>query len=421
MYTARSFGGTLRVPGDKSISHRALILGAIAQGRQVIEGLSPSRDVESTARCLRELGAVVDRLPDARTVVFDGNRPASAPVLDAGNSGTTARLLCAVAAGRGIACTIDGDDSLRRRPMRRVAGPLGNMGAHVVPTTDGTLPVTITPHPLTGCVHRPEVASAQVKSALLIAGLFASGSTTVVECAPTRDHTERMLAAMGVDVARDGRAVTVPGGSTPTGTSVSVPGDFSSAAAFLATAACLPGSTVRVLSVGTNPTRTAFLDVLAEMGCRIERESETTSCGEPSADIIATGGTLRGVTVDDPAVVASMIDEFPLLAVVATRAEGTTTVRSAAELRRKESDRIEAMADNLRMLGAHIDVYDDGFAVHGPCALKATTVSGRGDHRVVMAMAVAALMAAGDTIIEGASDVAVSYPAFFDDLRILLR
>lgn len=421
VYTARRFGGTVRVPGDKSIAHRALLLGSLAEGQQVIEGLPPSRDVESTARCVRKLGGAVDTLPDGRVVVFEQARPTSKISLNAGNSGTTARLLCGLAAGRGIACTIDGDESLRRRPMERVAGPLGKMGARVITSPGGTLPLSVSPRSLTGHVHRPETASAQVKSALLIAGLFATGETTVIETTPTRDHTERMLAAMGVAVESDGNAVTVSGGATPIGTTVSIPGDFSSAAVFLATAACLPGSTVHVLSTGTNPRRTTFLDVLSAMGCVVERSEERISGGEPSATLTVTGTELRAVTVDDPSVVTGMIDEFPLLAVVATCARGTTTVHGASELRRKESDRIDAMARNLRALGAHVDEFEDGFAIHGPCAMHAGRVSSYGDHRVAMAMAVAALMARGDTIIEGASDVAVSYPDFFNDLRILLR
>lgn len=418
---ARRVEGSVRVPGDKSISHRAILLGAVAAGRQVVAGLSPADDVASTIRCVRALGAAVEALPDGRVVVSAGDPPGGPVALEAGNSGTTARLVAALAAGLGVSCTIDGDASLRRRPMRRVAEPLDRMGARVELSPDGTLPMRVAPAPLRGIRYVLPVASAQVKSAVILAGLFAQGETTVIEPVPTRDHTERMLEAMGLPLARDGHATTVRGGRRPEAIEVNVPGDFSSAAFFLAAAAMLPGSEVRVLGCGINPSRTGLLDAMAAMGVPALIEPRSENAGEPVGDVTVRHAAMRAGTFADPERIVAMIDELPLLAVLATQAEGTTEVRGAAELRRKESDRIAVICENLRAMGARIDEYDDGFAVHGPAPLRGATVVSHGDHRVAMAMAVAALVAEGPTTIEDASCVSVSYPGFFDDLRILVR
>ncbi len=418
---ARRVEGSIRVPGDKSISHRAVFLGAMASGRQVITGLSPADDVAATVRCARALGAAVERLPDGRVVVSAGDPPADAVTVDAGNSGTTARLGAAVAAALGAACILDGDESLRRRPMRRVAEPLDRMGARVELSPEGTLPMRVAPAPLRGIRYVLPVASAQVKSAVLLAGLCAEGETTVIEPVPTRDHTERMLEAMGVRLARDGHATTVRGGIRPEGIAIDVPGDFSSAAFFLAAAALLPGSEVRVMQCGINPSRTGLLDALAAMGVPALIEPRGESAGEPTGDVIVRHGALRGARFTDPERVVAMIDELPLVAVLGTQAEGVTEVRGAAELRRKESDRIEAVCRNLRAMGARIDEFDDGFAVHGPTRLHGATVNSCGDHRLAMTLAVAALIADGPTTLEDATAVSVSYPGFFDDLRILVR
>jgi len=420
---ARRLEGTLRVPGDKSISHRALILGAIARGKQVIEGIAHAADVASTARCLRELGSFVEEMPDGRTLVLSNERRRDV-LLDAGNSGTTARLLAGMTAGLGIPCTIDGDDSLRRRPMRRVIEPLARMGATLTAASGGTLPVVVGEGKLRGITYTLPVASAQVKSAILIAGLFAEGETTVVEPVPTRDHTERMLTVMGVEVRREGNAASVRGGARPEGTRITIPGDFSSAAFFIVAAACLPGSDVFLPMTGINPTRTGLLDVLHRMGANVTLEGADVVSGEPCADISVRtppDAGLRAIDIDDPRLVASVIDELPIIAVAATQADGTTTIRGAGELRHKESDRVSAIVENLRALGADIAEHDDGLSITGPTPLSGARVSSFGDHRIAMAMSVAGLMADGETTIDDASAVDISYPEFFTSLLTIAR
>jgi 3-phosphoshikimate 1-carboxyvinyltransferase len=419
--------GILKVPGDKSISHRALILGATARGKHVVEGISTSLDVETTARCLRDLGCFIEEMPDGRTLVLAHGVDAQAEGtegvgLDAGNSGTTARLLCGLVAGLGVRCRIDGDDSLRRRPMQRVVEPLSLMGASISTTMAGTLPIDLSGGNLTGITYELPVASAQVKSAILIAGLFAKGDTTVVEPVPTRDHTERMLAAMGAEVRREGNAVTVSGGQRLEGARIAVPGDFSSAAYFIVAASLIPGSDLYLPSTGVNPTRTGLLSVLESMGAAVSVENETEVSGEPSADVAArAAGALRGVTIDDPALVASIIDEIPVVAVAATQAEGKTSIRGAGELRHKESDRIQAIADNLRRMGADVVDHEDGLTVTGPTRLRGAAVSSFGDHRIAMAMAVAGMLADGETEIDDASIVDISFPGFFNNLLAVSR
>jgi 3-phosphoshikimate 1-carboxyvinyltransferase len=426
---AQPLRGRLAVPPDKSISHRALILGALSSGLHV-ENLSPSEDVKATLRCIEAMGAVVTRAADGIMKVR-ARRPREerAGLLDAGNSGTTARLMAGFVAARGAA-TITGDASLRRRPMARVADPLRRMGARVETTREGTLPMTVAHGALRGIAYALPVPSAQVKSAVLIAGLCAAGETRVIEPVPTRDHTERMLAALGEPVAREragaGASIGVRGvpaaearGPRLGAGSVRVPGDFSSAAFFIVAAACIPGSEVRLEGVGVNPTRTGLLTIMREMGASIRLENEREVDGEPVADLIVSSTPLRGVEVSDPAMIAAAIDEIPVLAVAAAHAEGETVLSGAGELRHKESDRIAVMAANLRALGAIVEERDDGFAIAGGAPLRGAPVSAAGDHRIAMAMAVAALMADSETTIDDAGVVGVSYPDFFDDLRAL--
>lgn len=413
----RRIRGTLEVPGDKSIAHRALILGALARGEQLIEGVPPSDDVARTVACLRALGCRVEETPDGRLRVRPGEWTGG-QMLFAGNSGTTARLLSGVVAGKGLTCTIDGDESLRRRPMARIAEPLVQMGADVRTGPGGRLPMRIQGARLTGITYRPPVASAQVKTAVLIAGLLADGSTTVVEETPTRDHTENLLSAMGVPVERREGAVTVPGGAEPQGIEVPVPGDVSSASFFVAAAGILPDSEVSIVRTGLNPTRSGALKALERMGADITVDNMVTSAGEPVGDILVRSSSLHGTDIAGPTI-PSLIDELPVLAVVATQADGVTTVRDAGELRHKECDRIRAIVGNLSRLGADIEELDDGFVVRGPCRLKGQVVASYGDHRIAMAMAVAGLVAEGKTRIENSAVVGVSYPGFFDDLRAL--
>lgn len=411
--------GVLKVPGDKSISHRALILGAIARGKQLIDGLAEAGDVRRTMECLRTLGCFVETMPDGRNLILSKEFKTDA-LLYAGNSGTTARLMTGLVCGLGLTCTIDGDDSLRQRPMARVTEPLSSMGARITTSDGGTLPVTIEGGGLEGISYRLPVASAQVKSAVLIAGLLSTGITTVIEDIPTRDHTEIMLRAMGVDVDSKKGSVTVVGGSKINGAHIHIPGDFSSAAYVIAAVSCLPKSEVYLPVTGVNPTRTGLFEVLREMGADITLENEHMMSGEPVADVNVRHAELKGVTVEDPARIVSIIDELPVLAVVATQADGETTVRGAGELRAKESDRIKSTVENLTAMGADINELEDGFVVRGPTQLKGAKVSSFEDHRIAMAMTVAGILAKGDTILDDDSVVAISYPEFYNDLRAII-
>jgi 3-phosphoshikimate 1-carboxyvinyltransferase len=416
----RRLEGILKVPGDKSISHRALILGAAARGRQVIEGISDAADVASTAEALRTLGCFVEAMPDGRIMVF-AHALRDEVRVDAGNSGTTARVLAGFAAGRIARCEITGDASLCRRPMRRVADPLERMGAHVALSEGGTLPAVVTGGPLHGIEYEMPVASAQVKSAVLLAGLTASGSTTVIETTPTRDHTENMLRAMGADLKRDHNRVTIRGGQPIEGITLTVPGDFSSAAFFMVAALLVPSSHVVLSFTGVNPRRTALLDVLRRMGGRVTIEALHDEELEPAGDISAVYSPLQAIELEEPGVAASMIDEIPIFAVAATQASGRSVIRGAAELRHKESDRIDAMTTNLRAMGARIEALDDGLAIEGPTKLRGARVSSFGDHRIAMATAVAALVADGPTEITDDHVVGISYPHFFRDFAALMR
>lgn len=414
---AERLRGTITVPGDKSIAHRALMLGGLARGTQRIAGLPPSEDVASTAACLRVLGSEIRTETEGVITVTNPARRRGGE-LWAGNSGTTARLMAGLVAGLGLSVTIDGDASLRRRPMARIATPLAQMGAAIRTGADGCLPMRIEPAPLHGIAYTLPVASAQVKSAILLAGLHAAGETTVIEPAPTRDHTENMLTAMGVPVTRVDARITVTGGGQLTGITLIVPGDISSAAFFLVAASILPGSEVRLRNVGVNPTRTGVLTVLEQMGASIEREQVRQAGGEPIADLLVRSQPLRAVEIGG-AIIPTLIDELPILAVAATQAEGTTLVRDAAELRHKESDRIAAIVRNLAAAGAAIEEAPDGFRVTGPTPLTGTACTAHGDHRIAMAMSIAGLLADGKMTIDDEKIVAISYPHFFEDLKRL--
>ena len=417
---------TVEVPGDKSISHRALILGVLARGRSYIGNCSPAADVESTARCLRACGGYVRTFSRGR-VALDGSgvgtslRAPDAP-LDCGNSGTTMRLLAGVLAGHDLNATLDGDASLRRRPMQRVADPLRAMGAEVRTSDSGSPPLEVRGHrPLHAIEWESPVASAQVKSAILLAGLSADGDTTVAEPRPTRDHTERMLRMCGVGVRGDGARVTLtPAAVQPFG--MRIPGDLSSAAFFLALAAGRRGWRITCPNVTLNPGRTGFLDAIGAMGARITvEEGEPAGGVEPVGTVTVEGADLHGVLLDGE-LIPRCIDEIPVLAALATQAHGTTRIRDAAELRVKESDRIAAVAEGLRALGADVEEFDDGLEIAGPTRLQPAAVDSHGDHRLAMAWGVAGSLAipgAGVTVIDGAEAVTVSDPTFFDDLAQL--
>ncbi|HTN53618.1 MAG TPA: 3-phosphoshikimate 1-carboxyvinyltransferase [Anaeromyxobacter sp.] len=405
--------GTVEVPGDKSISHRSLLFGALARGETRVAGLLDAEDVHSTRKAVEALGAKV-RTEGSEVVVTPPERLREpGDVIDCGNSGTSLRLLTGVLSGVPGLSVLTGDASLRRRPVRRVIDPLRRMGASLSARDGDRLPpVVIRGGPLRGVRHELPVASAQVKSACLLAGLFAEGETTVVEPERSRDHTERMLRGMGVPVRVDGLSVTL-GPSALTGTRVDVPGDISSAAFFLCAAAALPGSRVTVRNLGVNETRTGLLEVLAAMGARVTRAGEREIAGELRADVTVEAAELRAGEIAG-ALVPRLIDEIPVFMVMATQARGRTVIRDAKELRVKESDRLAVMGEALARAGARIELFDDGCAIEGPTQLRGVSVETRLDHRIAMSMAIAQLLAGGqEVVLDDVSCVATSFPSFF--------
>ncbi len=401
----------VRVPGDKSISHRALVLNAIAEGTATVRGLAPGADVAATLDALVALGVEIERLGEDIVRVTGGANWRAEQSIDCRNSGTTARLLLGLLAPRATApVTLIGDRSLSRRPMRRVVEPLRRMSAEIEPTD--TLPITITGRPLTGFDHRLDIASAQLKTALLLAGLAADGSTTVIEPAVSRDHTERLLTAMGACVETREREARVRAGGLRA-LDIDVPGDLSAAAPFLAFAAAREGSEIVVEGVGLNPTRTGFLDLLRAFGAKVET-AVTASEPEPYGEVRVTGAELLAIDVG-PEIVPRAIDELPLVALIATQAQGLTRVHGASELRLKESDRIEAIGDGLARMGADIEILSDGFDIRGPTPLEGAQLDATGDHRIGMAWAVGAALATGGSTLDGAEWIDVSYPSFLAD------
>ncbi len=414
--TARQSGplrGRVRVPGDKSISHRALLLGSLADGPSRVDGFLPSQDCLATLSCVQALGIPVDVHGEASLTVHGAGLHGLKPPqrsLDCARSGTTMRLLAGILAGQAFGSVLSGDEQLLRRPMERIAGPLRQMRANIE-TTGGHGPLTIRGRRLRGYDHSLLVASAQVKSALLLAGLYADGPTTVRQPGPARDHTERMLSAMGADLHVSGLTVSLYGPSSLAPILLTVPGDISSASFLLVAAMLVPGSAVTIVDVGVNPTRTGLLDVLRYMGADIALADERKQGNEPVANVTVRTSELRGVEVGGEAVVR-MIDELPALAVAATQASGKTVVRDAAELRVKETDRIATTVAGLRALGAQIEALPDGFVVEGPTPLRGARVESHGDHRLAMALAVAGLIADGETEIQDAQCIGDSFPGF---------
>ena len=415
--------GELTLPGDKSISHRSLLLGSLASGKSTVGNLAPGEDVRSTINCLKNLGVSISEEGDRVVIEGRGLRGFSEPKhrLNAGNSGTLTRLIVGTLSTHGFSTEIDGDESLRSRPMERIIAPLESMGAEI-DSRGGKLPLTVTGGKLQGIVHEPKVASAQVKSSILLAGLGASGETKVIEPGPSRDHTEKMLEAMGYPIRVDGNRITVNGPRQLDPLELTVPGDFSSAGYFIAAACLVEGSKLTIKDVGLNETRTGFLELLNSMGASIELKNSENPNGEPRGDLVVSGSDLTGVNLTKDQVVKS-IDELPLLAVVATQAEGVTEVRGAEELRVKETDRISATVENLKLLGADVEEFPDGFLVRGPSKLSGggVRVDSYGDHRIAMSMAIAALVAEGKTNLIGPHWVEISYPGFFETMEGLLN
>ena len=419
--------GTVRVPGDKSISHRALMLGSLAEGETTIAGLLIGEDPQSSAACFRKMGVEISELNSERVKVKGlglGKLQEPTDILDCGNSGTTMRLMMGIlAAHEGRFFSVTGDASLRSRPMSRVIKPLQQMGAQIWGRQGNTLaPLAVGGRQLQGIHYHSPIASAQVKSCVLLAGLMATGETTVTEPALSRDHSERMLRAFGatVNVDRDTHSATVAGGATLSGQSIIVPGDISSAAFWLVAGAIVPDSELVIENVGINPTRTGVLDVLAQMGADIEFLNEREVTGEPVADLRVKSSQLKGCEFGGE-IIPRLIDEIPILAVAAVFAEGTTIIRDAAELRVKESDRLAVMASELNRMGAKITEHPDGLEIVGGTPLQGAEVDSYTDHRIAMSLAIAALNARGKTTIHRAQAAAVSYPTFTPTLSSVIK
>ena len=422
-----SLQGNIKVPGDKSISHRSLMLGALAEGETRIQGLLLGEDPRSTASCFRSMGAEISQLNTEEVIVRGvglGNLTEPVDVLDAGNSGTTLRLMLGILASHpGRFFTVTGDSSLRSRPMSRVVKPLQTMGASIWGRNNNSLaPLAVQGTQLKPIHYHSPIASAQVKSCVLLAGLMAEGNTTVTEPALSRDHSERMLKAFGaqVDVDPSTNSVTITGQPQLKGQTVVVPGDISSAAFWLVAGAIVPGSELLVTNVGVNPTRTGILEALEMMGADITKENEREVAGEPVADLRVRYGKLKSCTIAGD-IIPRLIDEIPILAVAALFAEGTTVIKDAEELRVKESDRLAVTATQLNKMGAKITELSDGLEIAGGSSLMGTEVESHSDHRIAMSLAIAALNAAGTTTVGGAEAAAISYPEFFETLTAIVR
>lgn len=414
--------GEITVPGDKSISHRAVMLGSIAKGMTSITGFLDGEDCLRTIDIFKQLGVSIERNGTNVTVESPGMHGWQQPSkeLYAGNSGTTARLILGILAASRVTSVLTGDEYLSKRPMNRVSMPLKSMGASIEGEADSSnlLPLTIVGGPLTAIEYDMPIASAQIKSAILFAGLTADGETAVNEQTVSRDHTERMFEQFGVAIRKEGNKVWVKGGSVLSGTAVRVPGDISSAAFFMAAAAMVEGSSVTFKDVGLNPTRTGILDVLRAMGAKIDIREQSDGLGEPYGTVNISHNGLRATEISGD-LIPRLIDELPVIALLATQAQGVTVIKDAAELRVKETDRITAVTTELKKLGAQIEETEDGMIIHGPTTLSGGTLSSYGDHRIGMMAGIAALAASGPINIEDPSCINISYPTFFDDLEKL--
>jgi 3-phosphoshikimate 1-carboxyvinyltransferase len=418
---ARRVSGRFAVPGDKSVAHRYALIAALADGRSRLNNFAPGADCHSTLACLAALGVEIEEDLTTRSVTVNGRgfhhwRSPSRPI-DAGNSGTTMRMMAGLLAAQPFTTTMIGDASLSRRPMRRVIAPLIQMGARI-DASDGHAPLTIHGGPLQGIAFAPDVPSAQVKSAVLLAGLHAAGTTSVTEASQTRDHTERALVTFGYDVGVDGLTTTVNGGQVGQAREVSIPGDFSSAAFWLAAAAALPGSRVEITDVGVNPTRTGMLEVLRRYGAHVTVTETATEAGDPRGTIVVEADRHQEIVIH-PDEVPGLIDELPAIAALAAHS-GTVTVHGANELRVKESDRIATLVAGFRGLGIEAEEFADGFSVHGTGAPRGGVAHAHDDHRMAMAFAIAALAGREESRVEGSDAVAISYPTFWETLERLV-
>lgn len=418
---AKSVAGTIKVPGDKSISHRALMIGALAEGVTSIHGFLKAADCLSTLSCLKKLGVNI-KIISKGVVEVDGvgllgfKQPSD--ILDVGNSGTTLRILPGVLAAQNFNSSITGDESIRKRPIDRIIRPLRQMGADITAIDDLYAPIEIHGRPLHGISYVTPVPSAQIKSAVLLAGLLAEGTTTVEEKAISRDHSERMLQYLGAEIVAKDKAVTIRGRTSLKGSQIIIPGDISSAAFFIVGALITPNSRITVQEVGVNPTRMGLVEVLLEMGGIIDQFNWFSQANEPRADLAIESSQLKGTTIKGD-IIPQLIDELPIIAVAATQAQGTTIVEGAGELRIKETDRISAINRELCKMGAKITEKEDGFTVNGPTKLRGTVVDSYGDHRMAMALAIAGTVAEGKTVITNSECIGVSFPEFEEMLKCI--
>ena len=418
---SRSLRGEIQIPGDKSISHRGIMLGALARGTTKITNFLQGADCLSTIRCFRQMGIEVENSCKEVLVHGKGLHGLSAPqqILDAGNSGTTVRLLSGILAAQNFPSTITGDASIQKRPMKRVMDPLTQMGACIESQNqNGCAPLDIRGTRLKGIHYQSPVSSAQVKSCVLLAGLYADQKTSVTEPTVSRDHSERMLSYLGAEVAVQGTTVAIEPEPELNARDIQVPGDISSAAYFIAAGLLVPGSQILIKNVGINPTRSGILKVCRAMGADIQYLNEKSGCWEPSADLLVTYSPLKGTVIEGD-IIPTLIDELPIIAVMAAFAQGETIIRNAEELRVKESDRIQTVTDNLSAMGADITAAPDGMSIRGGQPLTGASIRTCKDHRIAMSFAVAGMAAEGVTSLDDAQCVEISYPQFFDDLQRL--
>ena len=415
--------GEVNIPGDKSISHRGVMFGALANGTTEIYNFLRGADCLSTISCFAKLGVDIEATRDRIVVHGNGMRGLKAPsaILDCGNSGTTTRLISGILAAQPFTSTMVGDSSLKSRPMKRIITPLSMMGANIVSVLgNGCMPLRITGSQLHGIHYQSKVASAQVKSCILLAGLYADGTTSVTEPYLSRNHTEIMLKHFGAQITSEGTTAMIVPGSELHGQEIEVPGDISSAAYFIAAGLIVPGSEILIKNVGSNPTRDGLLRVCKDMGADITLLNKNLGNGEPTADLLVCAGSLHGTTVGG-AVIPTLIDELPVVAALACFAEGTTVIKDAQELKVKESNRIDVMVQNLTAMGAHVTATDDGMIIEGGHPLHGAVIDSKLDHRIAMTFAITALASDGETEITGADCVKISYPGFYEDLSILAK
>lgn len=416
---AKRLSGSITVPGDKSISHRSIMLGSLANGKTEITGFLKSADCLSTMNAFRAMG--IDIVEEPNRIIVNGKGlhglTAANRTMDMGNSGTTTRLLTGILAGQKFASKVSGDESLNSRPMKRIIEPLNKMGADVRSVNDdGCAPLVILPSRLDGITYNSPVASAQVKSSILLAGMYAEGETTVIEPVLSRNHTELMVNGFGGKIVSEGTKASITPGLELTGQKIEVPGDISSAAYFIAAGLITPNSEIVIKNVGINPTRDGILKVALAMGGNITKENERTVSGEPVCDLVVKSSLLHGITVEGD-IIPTLIDEIPIIAVMAACAEGTTIIKDAAELKVKESNRIDTVVEGLYKMDVDVTPTDDGMIINGGKPLHGAKISSHSDHRIAMSFAIASLVANSDTEISWAECVSISYPTFFSTLE----